>query len=155
MRYSLSQKCAYPEEFDYVALPDDLVEVSNEDHVCILNRAAGEDFVIHEDGAVTIVALPVKDVGQLFLEAAESVRLALQNAIDTKSKEFGFSGGNALIQYAGFENAFKPLAQQFGAWEAQVWVEASAYKAQVQSGDKPMVSGSEAVLMMPEYPTDE
>jgi len=85
-------------------------------------------------------------------EQAEDVRVALQAAIDNKAKSFSFSGGNALMLYAGFTNPFQPLAQTFATWEATVWVEADAYKAEVIAGTKPMLTPSEAVLLMPEYP---
>lgn len=81
----------------------------------------------------------------------EYVRFALQSAIDGKAKELGFSGGNSLILYAGFENDFKELAQKFAAWEVSVWVQAESYKQEVIAGTKPIVSPEEAVAMMPEY----
>jgi hypothetical protein len=56
---------------------------------------------------------------------------------------------DALMLYAGFANTFKSLAQTFAQWEASVWVEASAYKAEVLAGNKPMPTPEEAVLMMP------
>lgn len=86
-------------------------------------------------------------------QLAESVRLALQSAIDDKAKSFGFSGGNALMLYAGFTNPFQPLAQVFATWEASVWVEADAYKVDVIAGNKPMLTGAEAVALMPAYPS--
>jgi hypothetical protein len=92
---------------------------------------------------------PVKTIA----EQAEGVRLALQSAIDDKAKSFGFSGGNALMLYAGFLNPFQPLAQVFATWEASVWVEADAYKSDVIAGTKPMLSPSEAVALMPTYPS--
>ena len=86
-------------------------------------------------------------------EQAEAVRVALQAAIDDKAKSFGFiSGGNALMLYAGFVNPFQPLAQTFATWEASVWYEAELYKAEVFSGNKPMLSTAEAVALMPSYP---
>lgn len=85
-------------------------------------------------------------------QLAEDVRFALQAAIDDKAKSFGFSGGNALMLYAGFVNPFQALAKQFATWEASVWVEADAYKADVMKGLKPMLTPSEAVALMPEYP---
>lgn len=91
---------------------------------------------------------PVKTIS----EQAEEVRLELQSAIDDKAKSFGFSGGNALMLYAGFVNPFQPLAQVFATWEASVWVEADAYKVDVIKGIKPMLSPSEAVALMPVYP---
>ena len=86
------------------------------------------------------------------VELAEAVRGALQSAIDTRAHNFGFSGGNALMLYAGFVNPFQPLAQVFAAWEASVWYEAELYKAEVIAGNKPMLSPSEAVALMPVYP---
>ncbi len=85
-------------------------------------------------------------------EQTEDVRIALQAAIDDKAKSFGFSGGNALMLYAGFNNPFQPLAQTFATWEASVWVEAETYRQEVISGTKPMLTPSESVALMPEYP---
>lgn len=94
---------------------------------------------------ITIKPAPIEQL-------AENVRIALQSAIDDKAKSFGFSGGNALMLYAGFLNSFQPLAQVFATWEASVWVEADAYKADVIAGLKPMLSGEQAVALMPLYP---
>lgn len=96
---------------------------------------------------IKIKPLPSLPLGEQF----ESVRAALQSAIDDKVRELGFSGGNALILYAGFTNAFQPIAQQFAAWEVSVWVEAEAYKQEVIVGTKPIVTPEQAVLMMPAY----
>lgn len=87
-------------------------------------------------------------------ERFEEVRKALQAAIDVKAISFGFkSGGNALMLYAGFVNPYQPLAQVFATWEASVWADADAYKNEVIAGNKPMLSGDQAVALMPVYPT--
>lgn len=101
-----------------------------------------------DDGTFTAPAVPTQD--QLIAAASEDVRLALQKAIDAQAVILGFSGGNALMLYAGFENAFQPMAQAFATWEASVWVEAGAYKAQVLLGNQPMLLAEAAVAMMPE-----
>ncbi|HSH86897.1 MAG TPA: hypothetical protein VK958_06560 [Methylophilus sp.] len=85
-------------------------------------------------------------------QRAELVRQALQEAIDLKARDLGFSGGNALMLYVGFENHYQSLAQVFATWEASVWVEADEYKAEVLAGAKPMLTGPEAVALMPVYP---
>jgi len=82
----------------------------------------------------------------------EDVRKSLQLAIDVKAQALGFSGGNALMLYAGFTNPFQSLAQGFAVWEASVWVEAGQYKAEVVAGTKPMLTPLEAVALMPIYP---
>lgn len=86
---------------------------------------------------------------ELIAIASESVRSALQTEIDTKAMDLGFSGGNALMLYAGFNNAFQTFAQGFAQWEASVWVEAGSYKAEVLAGTKPMLTPTEAIAMMP------
>lgn len=107
---------------------------------------------------VGVTALPDLEPPQptqeeLMHQASEAVRFALQSAIDSKAVSLGFSSGNALMLYAGFTNAFQSLAQTFATWEASVWVEANEYKAEVLAGTKPMLTGDEAVAMMPIYPT--
>lgn len=96
----------------------------------------------------TAPALPEVSLDQQF----ESVRYALQSAIDDKARLFGFSGGNALMLYVGFANPFQALAQQFATWEVSVWLEAEAYKQEVIAGNKPMLTPDQAVALMPEYP---
>lgn len=88
---------------------------------------------------------------QTVLNAVASVKVALQNHIDGVAIGLGFSAGNALMLYAGFENAFKPLAQAFGAWEATIWVTAGAYMAKVEAGTATMSSPDEAVAQIPEF----
>jgi len=95
--------------------------------------------------------VPLTD-GELQQQSIESIRAALQYTIDEKAKTLGFSGGNTLMLYAGFANAFQPLAQTFATWEASVWVDAETYKAQVIAGTQPMLTPNAAVLMMPDYP---
>lgn len=81
----------------------------------------------------------------------EDVRRALQSAIDIKAQEFGFSGGNALMLYAGFINPFQELAVTFAQWESSVWVEAGQYKQDVILGLKPMLTIEQAIALMPVY----
>tara|TARA_R110000822_G_C15272782_1_gene489391 strand:+ start:801 stop:1307 length:507 start_codon:yes stop_codon:yes gene_type:complete len=88
---------------------------------------------------------------ELTQQAIETVMAGLQADIDSKAKALGFSGGNALMLYAGFTNIFQELAQTFASWEASVWVEAESYKQDVLNGIKPMISAEEAVAMMPPY----
>jgi hypothetical protein len=96
---------------------------------------------------------PQPTQAELLQQASEAVRWALQAAIDAKAQSFGFSSGNALMLYAGFTNPFQALAQVFATWEATVWVEAGAYKDEVIAGTKPMLTGEQAVALMPVYPT--
>ncbi len=102
-----------------------------------------------EAASIRLAAIPEPT----FAEIVESIRIALQNEIDVKARSYGFSGGNALMLYAGFVNPFQSLAQAFATWEASVWYEAEAYKAEVIAGTKPLVTGAEAVALMPEYPS--
>lgn len=98
-------------------------------------------------------AIRLSAITELTLEQqAESVRQALQSTIDDKAKSLGFSGGNALMLYVGFANPFQDISSVFATWEATVWVEAEAYKAEVNAGNKPMLSPDEAVALMPVYP---
>ncbi len=93
---------------------------------------------------------PLPEPAQPYIPTFEDVRQALQLAIDIKAQALGFSGGNALMLYAGFTNPFQTLSQTFATWEASVWVDAGQYKAEVIAGGKPMVSPEEAVAMMPD-----
>lgn len=112
----------------------------------------GGNISLYNDLIAQIESDFVPDSLKTLGQQVEEVRLALQSEIDTKAKSFGFSGGNALMLYAGFLNPFQPLAQVFATWEASVWVEADAYKQEVILGQKPMLTGDEAVALMPEYP---
>lgn len=90
-------------------------------------------------------------------EQFELVRLALQAAIDGHARDLGFSGGNAMMLYATFDNPYQSIALPFAQWEASVWFEANAYKTQVLAETAPMVTPEQAVAMMPELtmPTQE
>lgn len=81
-----------------------------------------------------------------------AVKFELQSEIDKRAIQLGFSSGNALMLYAGFTNSFKAMALKFAQWEATVWTEAEAYKAQALAGTAPMLTPQQAVAMMPTYP---
>ena len=80
-----------------------------------------------------------------------TVKRALQAHIDSVAVGLGFSGGNAVMLYAGFANAFQSLAQAFGAWEAGIWVLANEHMALVKAGKKAMPTLTEAVGMIPAF----
>ena len=84
-------------------------------------------------------------------QAVDAVKHALQAHIDAVAAGLGFSGGNAVMLYAGFSNAFQPLAQAFGAWEADIWAAANKYMAQVKAGEAPMLTPEQAVERIPAF----
>ena len=84
-------------------------------------------------------------------QSVYAVKHALQAHIDSVAVGLGFSGGNSVMLYAGFANAFQSLAQAFGAWEAGIWVQANQYMAQVKSGDAPMLTPEQAVERIPAF----
>ncbi len=84
-------------------------------------------------------------------QSVDAVKHALQAHIDSVAVGLGFSGGNAVMLYAGFANAFQPLAQAFGAWEADIWVAANKYMAQVKAGEAPMLTPEQAVERIPAF----
>ena len=84
-------------------------------------------------------------------QAVESVKHALQAHIDAVAVGLGFGGGNAVMLYAGFTNAFQSLAQAFGAWEAGIWAQANQYMAQVKAGEAPMLTPEQAVERIPAF----
>ena len=84
-------------------------------------------------------------------QAVVAVKHALQAHIDAVAIGLGFSGGNSVMLYAGFANAFQSLAKAFGAWEADIWASANKYMAQVKSGDAPMLTPEQAVERVPSF----
>lgn len=132
------------------AIPADAVPVTDELFFQTINEQDGVWSLVGDE--IVKLPLPEPSSEEVLAQAVESVRAALQSTIDEKAKSFGFSSGNALMLYAGFENPFKPLAATFAVWEANVWVEAEAYKFEVLAGTKPLLSAEEAVLLMPVYP---
>lgn len=88
---------------------------------------------------------------QAITHAVDAVKHALQAHIDAVAIGLGFSGGNTVMLYAGFANAFQPLAQAFGAWEAGIWAAANKYMAQVKVGEAPMLTPEQAVERVPSF----
>ena len=84
-------------------------------------------------------------------QAVAAVKHALQAHIDAVAIGLGFSGGNSVMLYAGFANAFQSLAKAFGAWEADIWAQANQYMAQVKSGDAPMLTPEQVVERIPNF----
>ena len=92
------------------------------------------------------------------LAQAEAVRQALVDAVQARfqsvQQDIGafFQSSAEFKTFAGFTNAFQKPAQEFGAWEAEVWHQANLYKIQVMQGQAPMLTPEQAIAMMPAYP---
>ena len=172
-KYSPTLEAFFPADMldDYAHLPDDLIDVSEQTYDSVLSaRAQGLAYRIGYDGASVSIAPSAihywdgKAGKWVFNEskqdeldaqaekhAVEAVKQALQSHIDSVAFGLGFSGGNAVMLYAGFANAFQLLAQAFGAWEAGIWAQANQYMAQVKVGDAPMLTPEQAVERVPSF----
>ena len=172
-KYSPALDAFYPVDMldAYTELPVDLMDVSEQAHDAVLHaRTQGLAYRIADDGASVSIAPSathdwdakknqwvLNDSKQAELEAqaaqqaVEAVKHSLQAHIDAVAIGLGFSGGNAVMLYAGFTNAFQPLAQSFGGWEAGIWAQANQYMAQVKTGDAPMLTPEQAVECVPSF----
>lgn len=153
MFYSKSTGGFYSTEIHGTNMPDDIVEITNEQHQDLLEKQSQGATIFADNKGRPIAIKPIPPTQQQIMQQAVSaVKVALQAAIDGKAHEFNFSSGNAYMLYAGFANAFQDSALIFAKWEASVWEQADAYKAKVLAGKAPMLSPEEAMDMMPAYP---
>ena len=172
-KYSPTLDAFYPADMldAYADLPADLIDVSEDTYDAVLHaRAEGLAYKIADDGAAVSIAPTathdwdaktnqwvLNDSKQVEMEAqaaqhaVEAVKHALQAHIDAVAGGLGFSGGNSVMLYAGFANAFQPLAKAFGAWEADIWAQANQYMAQVKAGEAPMLTPEQAVERVPSF----
>ena len=172
-KYSPTLEAFYPVDMldAYVDLPADLIDVSEQTYDAVLHaRSQGLNYRIADDGeSVSIAPSTTHDwdvktkqwvlnktkqaelAAQAEQQSVDAVKHALQAHIDSVAVGLGFSGGNAVMLYAGFANAFQSLAQAFGAWEAGIWAQANKYMAQVQAGDAPMLTPTQAVERIPAF----
>ena len=176
-KYSPALDAFYPVDMldAYADLPTDLMDVSEQAYDAVLHvRSQGLAYRIADDGSSVSVApssthdwdtkvgkwvlnverqtiIDAHAQKQAIINAVNDVKHALQTHIDGVATGLGFSGGNAVMLYAGFANAFQSLAQAFGAWEAGIWVQANQYMAQVKSGDAPMLTPAQAVERVPSF----
>lgn len=172
-KYSPALDAFYPVDMldAYTDLPTDLIDVSGQTYDAVLHaRSQGLNYRIADDGtSVSIAPSVTHDLdlktkqwvlnktkqaelsAQAEQQAVESVKHALQAHIDAVAIGLGFSGGNAVMLYAGFANAFQSLAQAFCAWEAGIWAQANQYMAQAQSGEAPMLTPEQAVERIPKF----
>lgn len=175
-KYSEKTGSFYPDAIikSYITLPTDLIDVEedmfleamNRNHTQLLKIVDGvfaitpispsSDYVWDDaTSAVLDSTLATSNSAAAQIAAFLSVREALQAAIDVKAESFGFSGGNSLMLYAGFDSPFKTLAVEFAVWESQTWTEAGIYRDEVISGTKPMLSPDAAVVLMPVFPGEK
>ena len=172
-KYSPALDAFYPVDMldAYADLPTDLMDVSEQAYDAVLHaRSQGLAYRIADDGeSVSIAPSTTHDwdvktkqwvlnktkqaelAAQAEQQSVYAVKHALQAHIDSVAVGLGFSGGNAVMLYAGFANAFQSLAQAFGAWEAGIWAQANQYMAQVKSGDAPMLTPAQAVERVPSF----
>lgn len=83
--------------------------------------------------------------------ALVNIKQGLQSHIDGVAHGLGFTDGNSVMLYTGFNNPFRALAEAFGAWEASIWVLADEQMALVKAGKKAMPTLTEAVGMIPAF----
>lgn len=172
-KYSTALEAFYPANMldAYVDLPADLIDVSEQTYDAVLHaRSQGLNYRIADDGeSVSIAPSTTHDwdvktkqwvlnktkqaelAAQAEQQSVDAVKHALQAHIDAVAIGLGFSGGNSVMLYAGFANAFQSLAKAFGAWEANIWVQANQYMAQVKAGEAPMLTPAQTVERVPPF----
>lgn len=154
MLFSPGNKQFYSLAINGKNIPPDAIDIDDQLYDSLISaQATGARIVADANGFPILQPAPTPTLQEQLATAAEAVRQALQAAIDTKAREFGFSAGNALMLYAGFTNDYQALAQTFATWEVSVWTEANDYKTAVIAGTSPMLTPAQAVAMMPAYPT--
>lgn len=110
------------------------------------------NFPPEEIDGVTVELVPEPEpVEPSIADQLEALRGPIQAAVDNVAAAHGFSNGNALMLYAGFDNPFRALALTFATWEASVWMQAITYRDSVLAGDAPMITADQAVAMMPAF----
>ena len=106
------------------------------------------DWVLDKAKQAELEAQAAKQAAEA---ALVNVKQALQAHIDGVAHSLGFTDGNSVMLYTGFNNPFRALAEAFGAWEAGIWVLANEQMSLVKAGKKAMSSLTEAVGMIPAF----
>ena len=110
--------------------------------------AKKQDWVLDKTKQAELDAQAEKQAAEA---ALVNIKQALQAHIDGVAHSLGFTDGNSVMLYAGFNNPFRALAEAFGAWEAGIWVLANEHMALVKAGKKAMPTLTEAVGMIPAF----
>lgn len=79
-----------------------------------------------------------------------SVKSALQSAIDAQARSLTFDSGADVLMRAGFDNPYQSTAKVFAAWEASVWV---AFDKLSGDPKAKLPTPEDAVVAMPTYPS--
>jgi hypothetical protein len=80
MRYSNTTKNFYPEDFDYITLPDDIIFVTQADFNAAINREDGETLDV-VNGQVVIIPKPSATVEELKLAKIAEISTAFTEAM--------------------------------------------------------------------------
>ena len=110
--------------------------------------AKSGDWVLDKAKQAELDAQAAKQAAEA---ALVNIKHALQAHIDGVARGLGFTDGNSVMLYTGFNNSFRALAEAFGAWEAGIWVLANEQMSLVKAGKKAMPSLTEAVGMIPAF----
>ena len=110
--------------------------------------AKKQDWVLDKTKQAELEAQAEKQAAEA---ALVNIKQALQAHIDGVAHSLGFTDGNSVMLYTGFNNPFRALAEAFGAWEAGIWVLANEHRALVKAGKKAMPTLTEAVGMIPAF----
>lgn len=115
MRYSPSQETFYPEDRNFVTVPDDLVMVSDEEYLAILNRPIGHGYV-YDTNTQSLIVIPPPP---LTLAELKSVGVA---AVDSEAE---------ITRLATIDNPTRAIEYEIVSKEADI------YKASGYAGDPP------------------
>ncbi|WP_045736813.1 hypothetical protein [Xanthomonas sp. MUS 060] len=126
MRFSKKTGCFYPDEINYEKLPDDLIEVAQDEFTNAMNRAPGETLDVVK-GKMVVVPAPASDPVAV-LAAAKTDAVDRINAF-AKSKRALIAGTPDDAEIAGWSNKLR-IAQSIVAGTASD-AEKAAFQAEI------------------------
>lgn len=129
-------------------IPQDCVEITDEQHAALLEgQSGGRNIVADAGGYPVLQDPPAPTPDQL---KAWNVA-AIQAEMDRQAQAKGYDNIISACTYAmqPMGAPFQAEGAAFVAWRSQVWSQAYTMLAQVEAGTQPMPTPAQAVAIMP------
>lgn len=149
MFYSKKTKGFYLPEVHDKNIPDDAVEIADEEYSALLNGQAIGKQIIADDNGYPILADPPSPTPE---EVIAGMTAAVQQHLDVKARERNYDGILSLCTYAASPSSKFAAEGQAGVeWRDAVWAKCYEILADVQAGTRPAPTAEQLIAELPGF----
>jgi len=149
-KYSLKNNAFYPVKMldRYKKLPDDLIDVTNEEYINLYLNLDKNKRLSVKDGKLVVVSKKKskKEKNNEFTLVMDGVTTKYIDDLIRGKHNF-----QSLGDYVGYPNKFRKLAESLGKWKAEVWFYTEKQIELLNKGERDIVTPEEYLEELPKF----